>query len=63
MEEYSVAAQIWKLSSVDMCEIARNSCLASRIRFGNEEEVAGENCDMPGPIGNSIEKQMSRIGE
>jgi hypothetical protein len=29
MEEYSVAAQIWKLSSCDMCEISRNSVLAS----------------------------------
>lgn len=28
MEEYSVGAQIWKLSSCDMCEIARNSVLA-----------------------------------
>jgi AMP deaminase len=27
MEEYSVGAQIWKLSSCDMCEIARNSVL------------------------------------
>lgn len=29
IEEYSVAAQIWKLSSSDMCEIARNSVIAS----------------------------------
>ena len=26
---YSVAAQVWKLGSVDMCEIARNSVLQS----------------------------------
>ena len=25
MEEYSIAAQVWKLSTCDMCEIARNS--------------------------------------
>merc|ERR1711970_978728 len=25
MEEYSIAAQVWKLSSCDMCELARNS--------------------------------------
>lgn len=25
MEEYSIAAQVWKLSSTDMCELARNS--------------------------------------
>ncbi len=27
VEEYCVAAQVWKLSSTDMCEIARNSVL------------------------------------
>lgn len=56
MEEYSVAAQIWKLSSVDMCEIARNSCLASGFDLETKKKWLGENCDMPGPIGNSIEK-------
>ena len=29
MEEYSVAAQVWKLSATDLCEIARNSVLHS----------------------------------
>jgi adenosine deaminase len=29
MEEYSIAAQVWKLSSVDMSELARNSVLMS----------------------------------
>lgn len=29
LEEYSVAAQVWKLSSADQCEIARNSVLQS----------------------------------
>lgn len=29
LEEYSVAAQVWKLSAVDQCEIARNSVLQS----------------------------------
>jgi len=29
MEEYSIAAQVWKLSSVDMCELARNSVVMS----------------------------------
>lgn len=29
VEEYSVAAQVWKLSPIDMCEIARNSVLQS----------------------------------
>lgn len=29
MEEYSIAAQVWKLSGVDMCELAMNSVLMS----------------------------------
>ncbi|KAI8084610.1 uncharacterized protein BX664DRAFT_337381 [Halteromyces radiatus] len=29
IEEYSVAAQIWKLSPTDMCELARNSVIQS----------------------------------
>lgn len=29
MEEYSIAAQVWKLSSCDMCELARNSVMMS----------------------------------
>ena len=35
MEEYSIAAQVWKLSPCDMCELARNSVLMS----GFEHEV------------------------
>ncbi|KAJ2608765.1 AMP deaminase [Coemansia sp. RSA 1365] len=35
MEEYSVAAQIWKYSSVDMCELAMNSVIQS----GFEAEI------------------------
>ncbi|GCB71197.1 hypothetical protein scyTo_0008783 [Scyliorhinus torazame] len=37
MEEYSIAAQVWKLSSCDMCELARNSVLMS----GFSHEVKG----------------------
>lgn len=29
MEEYSIAAQVFKLSGCDMCELARNSVLQS----------------------------------
>src|SRR5690242_16752130 len=29
MEEFSIAAQVWKLSACDMCELARNSVLMS----------------------------------
>ena len=29
MEEYSIATQVWKMSSCDMCELARNSVVMS----------------------------------
>lgn len=29
MEEYSIAAQVWKLSACDMSELARNSVIMS----------------------------------
>ena len=35
MEEYSIAAQVWKLSTCDMCELARNSVVMS----GFEDKV------------------------
>ena len=37
LEEYSVAAQVWKLTSTDICEIARSSVLQS----GFEHEFQG----------------------
>ncbi|KAG0439197.1 AMP deaminase 2 [Dictyocoela muelleri] len=40
MEEYSVASQVWKLSSCDQCEIARNSVLISN--FPSKEKWIGE---------------------
>ena len=36
MEEYSIAAQVWKLNPCDMCELARNSVLMS----GFEHDVS-----------------------
>ena len=39
MEEYSIAAQVWKLSSCDMCELARNSVLMSGF---DHEVLEGE---------------------
>jgi len=35
MEEYSIAAQVWKLSQCDMSELARNSVIMS----GFEDKV------------------------
>lgn len=31
MEEYAIAAQLWKLSTCDLCEIARNSVVQSGL--------------------------------
>ncbi|XP_071841832.1 AMP deaminase 2-like isoform X1 [Apostichopus japonicus] len=54
MEEYSIAAQVWKLTRCDMCELARNSVMMS----GYEEEVKkhwlGLNFRKEGPAGNDI---------
>jgi AMP deaminase len=52
IEEYSIAAQIWKLSSTDMCEISRNSVLQSGWELSIKRHWLGENCDREGPEGN-----------
>ncbi|KXS16152.1 AMP deaminase [Gonapodya prolifera JEL478] len=54
IEEYSVAAQIWKLSGVDMCEIARNSVLQSGWEAQIKRHWLGDNYDIPGPSSNDI---------
>ncbi|KAI5191805.1 AMP deaminase [Nematocida sp. AWRm77] len=41
MEEYSVASQIWRLSSCDQCEIARNSVLISNFPKKEKESWIG----------------------
>ncbi|KAJ3211485.1 AMP deaminase [Dinochytrium kinnereticum] len=56
IEEYSVAAQIWKLSSSDMCEIARNSVLQSGWELQCKKHWLGDSCYLPGPAGNAIQK-------
>ncbi|KAL2917705.1 AMP deaminase [Polyrhizophydium stewartii] len=56
IEEYSVAAQIWKLSSTDMCEIARNSVLQSGWEMQIKQRWLGDKCYLPGPAGNDIHK-------
>jgi AMP deaminase len=56
IEEYSVAAQVYRLTPADMCEIARNSVLQS----GYEHEVKalwlGPDYETEGPSGNDIIK-------
>lgn len=56
IEEYSVAAQIYKLSNVDMCELARNSVLQSGFEGAIKKHWIGKEYDIPGPNGNVVEK-------
>lgn len=58
IEEYSVAAQIWKFSSADMCEIARNSVLQSGWEVAVKKHWLGPNYQRPGPAGNGKSKTL-----
>ncbi|XP_050664001.1 AMP deaminase 2 isoform X2 [Leptidea sinapis] len=54
MEEYSIAAQVWKLSSCDMCELARNSVLMSGFPHEMKQYWHGSNYMKEGVAGNDI---------
>ncbi|XP_064470635.1 AMP deaminase 2-like isoform X5 [Ornithodoros turicata] len=54
MEEYSIAAQVWKLSSCDMCELARNSVVMSGFPHKVKQYWLGPNYQREGPGGNDI---------
>ncbi|KAI0531606.1 hypothetical protein GGR58DRAFT_493041 [Xylaria digitata] len=56
MEEYAVAAQIWKLSPVDMCELAKNSVKQSGYERSIKQSWLGENFNLPGAEGNKMHK-------
>ena len=56
IEEYSVAAQIYKLNAVDMCELAKNSVLQSGFEKSVKERWLGEGFDKPGTAGNRMAK-------
>lgn len=56
IEEYSVAAQIYKLSNVDMCELAKNSVLQSGFEDKIKKHWVGKDFKKPGVEGNDIEK-------
>uniref|UniRef100_A0A4W3H743 AMP deaminase n=1 Tax=Callorhinchus milii TaxID=7868 RepID=A0A4W3H743_CALMI len=56
MEEYAIAAQVFKLSTCDMCEIARNSVLQSGFSEQEKIKFLGPNYRKEGPEGNSIQK-------
>uniref|UniRef100_A0A7S2V8T3 AMP deaminase n=1 Tax=Fibrocapsa japonica TaxID=94617 RepID=A0A7S2V8T3_9STRA len=54
LEEYSVASQVWKLSPVDQCEIARNSVLQSGWEERYKRHFLGDHFRLPGAQGNDI---------
>uniref|UniRef100_A0A1A9WNW9 AMP deaminase n=1 Tax=Glossina brevipalpis TaxID=37001 RepID=A0A1A9WNW9_9MUSC len=54
MEEYSVAAQVWKFSSCDMCELARNSVLMCGFPHEIKTEWLGPNYQIEGLLGNDF---------
>lgn len=56
IEEYSVAAQIYKLSGVDMCELARNSVRQSGWEWAIKKHWLGKKFMLPGEEGNDVEK-------
>ncbi|KAJ6142576.1 hypothetical protein N7471_002029 [Penicillium samsonianum] len=56
IEEYSVAAQIYKFSAVDMCELAKHSVDQSGFELSLKERWLGSNCSIPGTAGNNVAK-------
>ncbi|XP_068453595.1 AMP deaminase 2 isoform X1 [Clinocottus analis] len=56
MEEYSIAAQVWKLSSCDMCELARNSVLMSGFSQRVKKSWLGPNHTKEGQECNDIRR-------
>ncbi|XP_035704362.1 AMP deaminase 2 isoform X8 [Folsomia candida] len=63
MEEYSIAAQVWKLSACDMCELARNSVImsgfnhkSSMISVQVKQYWLGPNYTKDGVAGNDISR-------
>ncbi|CAO2829148.1 unnamed protein product [Amaranthus hypochondriacus] len=56
VEEYSVAAQVWKLSACDLCEVARNSVYQSGFSHAAKLHWLGGKYFLRGPEGNDIHK-------
>ncbi|KAG6010192.1 hypothetical protein E4U21_007669 [Claviceps maximensis] len=56
IEEYAVAAQIYKLSPVDMCELAKNSVKQSGYEASIKRMWLGPYFDKPGRRGNMMVK-------
>jgi AMP deaminase len=56
IEEYSVAAQIYKLTAVDMCELAKHSVEQSGFEHVIKQRWLGRNYHLPGVAGNDVAK-------
>ncbi|QYS94077.1 AMP deaminase [Trichoderma simmonsii] len=56
IEEYAVAAQIYKLSPVDMCELAKNSVKQSGYEKAIKKQWLGQDFEKPGKDGNKMVK-------
>ncbi|KAF2874898.1 hypothetical protein BDV95DRAFT_603683 [Massariosphaeria phaeospora] len=56
IEEYAVAAQIYKLSAVDMCELAKHSVEQSGYEHVIKQRFVGQNYHLPGVAGNDMAK-------
>ncbi|XP_021833062.1 AMP deaminase-like isoform X1 [Prunus avium] len=56
VEEYSVAAQVWKLSACDLCEVARNSVYQSGFSHVAKSQWLGSKYFLRGPEGNDMQK-------
>ena len=56
IEEYSVAAQIYRLSAVDMCELAHHSVMQSGFEHELKQRWLGPDYHLPGVQGNNVAK-------
>jgi AMP deaminase len=56
MEEYAIATQIYKLSPVDTCELAKNSVKQSGFEDRLKRQWLGADFDQPGEAGNDVNK-------
>jgi len=56
VEEYSVAAQVWKLSAADLCEIAKTSVLNSGFPRASKAHWVSDRYWLLGTRGNDIQK-------
>jgi AMP deaminase len=56
IEEYAVAAQIYKLSAVDMSELAKHSVVQSGYEHSVKQRWLGQDYNLPGVAGNDMAK-------